>query len=287
MENKFRPYLLLAPILIYLILVFAAGIFIALLQSLGHFPIVGLTGLTLEYYREVLSDRSFLNALGFSLYTSLVSSLVAAVLGVVLAFSIHRLDQGRRLAESLYRLPVIVPHLVSVLLVYNILSRTGFLPRVLFHLGVLKDPAGFPFLLYNPNGMGIILAYLWKEIPFVALTTYTVLHRMSGRLADAARNLGASGLQTFRHVTLPLILPSVFSSFIIIFAFSFGAYEVPLLLGPTTPATLPVKAFIEYSNPLLQNRPYAMAINMIILIIALALTWLYFKAFAMVNRYEN
>lgn len=287
MESRYRPYFLLAPILIFLILVFASGILIALLQSLGHFPIAGLEGFTLNYFKAVLTDQSFLDSLGFSLYTSFLSSLISAVLGVMLAFSIYRLDRGRRLAESLYRIPIIVPHLVSVLLIYNILSRTGFLPRVLFWLGFIGDPAEFPFLLYSPSGMGIILAYLWKEIPFVALSTYTVLGRMSQRLNDAARNLGASGLQTFRHITLPLILPSVFSSFIIIFAFSFGAYEVPLLLGPTTPATLPVKAFIEYSNPMLMNRPYAMAINIVIMVIALFLTWLYFMAFARVNRYEN
>ena len=50
----------------------------------------------------------------------------------------------------------------------------------------------------------------------------------------------------------------------IIFAFSFGAYEVPFLLGPTTPNALPVKAYIEYSSPELFNRPYAMVINCIL-----------------------
>ena len=257
------------------------------MQSLGHFPIAGLEGFTLKYFKEVLTDRTFLDSLTFSLYTSLVSSLISSVMGVILAFSIFRLHRGKKTAEFLYRIPIIVPHLVSVLLVYNILSRTGFLPRVLAVLGFIENPADFPFLLYSPNGLGIIIAYLWKEIPFVALSTYTVLSRMSSRLTDAARNLGATGLQTFRHVTLPLILPSVFSSFIIIFAFSFGAYEVPLLLGPTSPATLPVKAFLEYSNPMLMNRPYAMAINIVIMVIALFLTWLYFKAFAKVNRYEK
>ena len=82
-------------------------------------------------------------------------------------------------------------------------------------------------------------------------------------------------------------MPSIFSSFVIIFAFSFGAYEVPLLLGPTQPKALPVQAFIEYSNPVLQNRPYAMVYNILITLIALILTGVYYKTFEKVYKYDR
>ncbi len=72
----------------------------------------------------------------------------------------------------------------------------------------------------------------------------------------------------FFNVIFPILMPSILSSFIIIFAFSFGAFEVPYLLGPTTPKSLPVKAYIEYSNPDLTNRPYAMVINTILIVIS-------------------
>lgn len=257
----------------------------ALLQSLGYFPVAGLYQPTLRYFREILADNSFLHSLGFSLYTALVSSALSVFLGLCLAWSIHRLGRRKETARSLFRIPVIVPHLVTVLLMYNILSGSGLLPRALFALGLLEDPAAFPALLYDRGGLGIILAYLWKEIPFVALVTGDLLGRVSDRLSAVARNLGASGWQAFRHVTLPILAPSLFSSFIIIFAFSFGAYEVPLLLGPTLPKTLPVQAYIEYSEPFLSNRPYAMAMNIIIAVITLFLTWLYFRSFQKVAQY--
>ena len=152
---------------------------------------------------------------------------------------------------------------------------------------MIKDQDQFPSVLYEPNGIGIIAAYIWKEIPFVALTTYTVLSNVSKKLSDVAYNLGANKKQVFFYVLLPLIMPSVLSSFIIIFAFSFGAYELPLLLGPTQPKALPVQAFIEYSNPVLQNRPYAMVYNMLITLIAVILTWLYYKAFEKVFKYTR
>lgn len=75
-----------------------------------------------------------------------------------------------------------------------------------------------------------------------------------------------------------MLVTSILSSFIIIFAFSFGAFEVPYLLGPTTPKSLSVKAYIEYSNPDLTNRPYAMVINTILIVISTFLIILYRKS---------
>ncbi|WP_338471720.1 ABC transporter permease subunit [Niallia sp. XMNu-256] len=289
--NNFResvkPYLLLSPMLLILIGIFVTGILMGLLQSFGYFKEVGLTEFTLKYYKEVLMDSNFLSSLKFSLYTSAVSSIIAVVLGVLLSYTILQIKGNKETVELVYRIPIAVPHIVAALLVYNIVSQTGILPRILFETGLIKDQDQFPSLLYEPNGVGIIVAYIWKEIPFVALTTYTVLSNVSKKLSDVAYNLGANKKQVFFYVLLPLIMPSVLSSFIIIFAFSFGAYELPLLLGPTQPKALPVQAFIEYSNPVLQNRPYAMVYNMLITLIAVILTWLYYKAFEKVFKYTR
>lgn len=263
------------------------GILMGLLQSFGYFKAVGLTEFTLKYYKEVLVSKGFLESLQFSLYTAFVSSVIATVLGVLFSYAILQLRGKKEVVENIYKIPIAVPHLVSALLVYNILVQSGILPRILYSIGLITDQSQFPSLLYDKSGVGIIIAYIWKEIPFVALTTYTVLNNVSDKLANVAYNLGANKRQVFFHVLLPLILPSVFSSFIIIFAFAFGAYEVPLLLGPTQPKALPVQAFIEYSNPVLQNRPYAMVINMLITAIALVLTWLYFKAFERVSKFTR
>ena len=273
--------------LLILIGIFVTGIVMGLLQSFGYFKAIGLTDFTLKYYREVLTDSNFLSSLKFSLYTSALSSIIAVVLGVLLSYSILQMKGNKETVELLYRVPIAVPHIVAALLVYNIFSQTGILPRILFETGLIKDQDQFPSLLYEPNGVGIIAAYIWKEIPFVALTTYTVLSNVSKKLSDVAYNLGANKKQVFFYVLLPLIMPSVLSSFIIIFAFTFGAYELPLLLGPTQPKALPVQAFIEYSNPVLQNRPYAMVYNMLITLIAVILTWLYFKAFEKVFKYTR
>ncbi|SDX73742.1 putative spermidine/putrescine transport system permease protein [Tepidimicrobium xylanilyticum] len=246
-----------------------------------------MEGFTLKYYKEVLKSEDFLSSLKFSFYISMVSSVLAVILGVLLAYSIVQSKSKKKIMENIYKLPITVPHIVAVLLVYNILSQSGIFPRILYSIGIIEEQTQFPSLIYDRYGIGIMITYLWKEIPFVAMVVYTVLNNISEKLSEVALNLGANKRQVFFYVILPLILPSVFSAFIIIFAFSFGAYEVPFLLGPTSPKALPIQAYVEYTNPNLVNRPYAMVINMILTFVSIVLVWLYSKAFERISKYNR
>lgn len=287
MEKKLKPYIMLMPVMVVIVGIFLVGLFMAFMQSIGYFKAIGLTEFTLKYYKEILTSQGFLSSLGFSFYISIVSSAIAVILGVLLAYSILRSKQRNGIEDMIYKLPIVVPHIVAALLVYNILSQSGVLPRLLHSIGIIEEQSQFPSLLYDKNGIGIIIAYLWKEIPFVAMVVYTILSNINDKLSAVAHNLGANNRQVFFHILLRLIMPSVFSSFIIIFAFSFGAYEIPFLLGPTTPKALPVKAYIEYTNPNLDNRPYAMVINMILTFVSLILVWLYNKSFELISKYNR
>lgn len=278
---------MILPVMLVIVGIFAVGLIMGFMQSLGYFKAIGMESITLQYYKEFLKSEDFLSSLKFSFYISMVSSILAIVFGVLLAYSIVQNRNNKGIIESMYKLPITVPHIVAVLLVYNILSQSGILPRVLYSMGMIKESTQFPSLIYDKKGIGIIITYSWKEIPFVAMVVYTVLNNISERLSDVALNLGANRRQVFLYIILPLIMPSIFSAFIIIFAFSFGAYEVPFLLGPTSPKALPVKAYVEYTNPNLANRPYAMVINMILTFISIALVWLYSKAFERISKYDR
>lgn len=109
--------------------------------------------------------------------------------------------------------------------------------------------------------MGVILAYLWKEIPFIIYFVIALMANINGNLGEAAVNLGAGRIQSFCRVTLPLCAHTILSGFLIIFVFALGAYELPVLLGATAPKALPVLAYIQYTHPDLRNRPYAMAVK--------------------------
>lgn len=267
--------------------IFMSGLCIGLCQSLGYFPAIGLEEFTLKYYKEVFMSKGFISSLMFSVYTSLVSSVIAVISGIILAYAILNSRYKEKIEGIVFKLPVIVPHTVAAILVYNLLSQSGILPRLFFHLGLISSQSQFPSLVFDNKGVGIILSYLWKEIPFIAMVVYGVLSNISGQLSEVALNLGANRRQVFRYILLPLIMPIAASAFIIVFAFSFGAFEVPYLLGPTNPKALPVKAYIEYTNPNLTNRPYAMVINMILTFFSIIMVWLYQKSFQAISKFNR
>lgn len=287
MYNKLKPYIMLTPVLAIISSVFISGLVMGFLQSLGHFSVIGMRQFTFKYYKEVFMDKGFIESLKFSLYISLVSSVTAVMAGVLLAYSILGNKHKKGIEQILYKLPVIVPHSVAALLSYNMLAQSGVASRILYHMGIINTQTDFPSLVFDKNGAGILFAYLWKEIPFIAMVVYGVWSNVNDKLSEAALNLGANKRQVFWHVLLPLVMPTIASTFIIIFAFSFGAFEIPYLLGPTAPKTLPVKAYIEYTNPDLTHRPYTMAINMILTFISLILLWLYNKAFQLISKYNH
>ncbi|EKO1911049.1 ABC transporter permease subunit [Clostridium botulinum] len=278
MKEKMKPYILLSPVIIIIVSILGVGIINCLSQSLGYFPTVGLNEITLKYYKEVLISKEFIESLKFSLFTCTISSLIAEFIGVILAYIIFMHKKRSKILDVIYKMPIIIPHTVAVLLIINMLSQNGILARILYNLGLISSRNVFPALIMDRLGIGIIITYVWKEIPFIILVIYAVLTNIDEKMWHLSRTLGASRTQTFFNVIFPILMPSILSSFIIIFAFSFGAFEVPYLLGPTIPKSLPVKAYIEYSNPDLTNRPYSMVINTILIVISTFLIVLYKKS---------
>ena len=101
------------------------------------------------------------------------------------------------------------------------------------------------------------------------------LARGVGDYEDLARTLGAGRWKRFWHVILPLITPAIVSTSVIVFAFGFGAFEVPFLLGQPFPAALPVLAYKNFADVDLNARSEAMAIAMVIAVITAVAVFVY------------
>ena len=274
MKKRLHIFLLLLPFLSVTALVLVS-VWNVLVQSLGYIPAFGLTELTFQYYLQVLSDESFLSAVWVSLRIALWSAVLATVLGVLVSASLIRC--GRHRGGLLYavRLPILVPHAVVAVFVVQLLGQTGLLARFAYAFGWIEDYAQFPQLLYTPSYFGTILAYLWKEIPFVAYFVLAFMGSISHTLGEAAENLGASPVRSFFEVTLPLSIPVTARAFLIIFIFAFGGYELPLLLGSTLPKALSVQTYLAYTSPDLLQRPLAMAMNGVMLLLSLLMAGLF------------
>lgn len=273
-RNKAVPWLLLAPFVLVTAIVLVSIINI-LMQSLGYVPAFGLREISLKYYAEILAKPEVRESLMVSIRISVLSSIGAAAIGTLLCAAIVRSRSNKGLPLYMVRLPILIPHTVVAVFTVALLSQTGLLARLCYAMGLIGDYTEFPMLLYGPGYAGVILAYLWKEIPFIAYFTLALMSSISDTLGEAAENLGASPLRSFCDVTLPMSMPAILRSFVIVLVFSFGGYELPLLLGSTLPKAFPVYTYIEYTKPDLLNRPYAMAMNGITLILSAVIVVIY------------
>jgi putative spermidine/putrescine transport system permease protein len=130
-------------------------------------------------------------------------------------------------------------------------------------------------MVHDDWGIAIILVYMWKQVPFIGLIALAVLQSIGADYEQLARSLGATPRQTLRHVLVPLVGPALVPASIIIFAFTFGSFEVPFLLGKTFPSMLSVFAYRLYVDVDLAARPQAMATSIFIALCVLSLVYLY------------
>lgn len=281
--SKIKPYLLIAPAALLLLFIMGVGICTCILQSLGYFPLIGLDNITFDYYKEILSNQQFTNSLMLSLKTSIISSTIATIIGILLAYLMTK-SRFSKLRYFLLNLPIIVPHIIVVMLAFAVFSKTGIISRMLYNLNLINDSREFVSLVNDKAGIGIIIVYIYKGMPFIAITVYNILKSLDVKLEDVALNLGANKFQVLKLVIMPQIMPTILSSFIVIFAFSFGSFEVPYLIGATNPKALPVNAYINYINTDLAQRPLSMAMNSILTGISFILLILYNLIFTKLKK---
>ena len=269
--ERLRIWLLLTPALLVIIVLFLGGLVSGFARSLNYFPLIGLNDPNFDAYRSIFSDDTFVRSFVLTFYIAFVSTLIASVLAVASALLLRPKFKGKRVVHFLYSLNLTIPHLVGAIGVLYLFSQSGLVSRIGTATGVTDTPADFPAMVADPWAIGIIIQYVWKEVSFIGVIVLAILLSVGEDYESVARSLGASRWQAFRHVTLPLVMPGVVSASIIVFAFTFGAFEIPFLLGRTSPAALPVLAFRSYTNVDLAARPEAMAMAMVITFLSMLL----------------
>ena len=266
---------MLGPAVAVLVALFAGGLALGLTQSVGYFPAIGLEDPSFAAYREVLSQPGFLRSLGLTIFVSVLTTALSVVLGFASALALRRRFRGKRFAAFVYQLPLTMPYLVVAVGMMMLVSQSGLLSRLLYSVGAIGGTSEFPVLVHDDWGVAIILVYMWKQVPFIGLIALAVLQSIGADYEQLARSLGASPFQTLRHVLVPLVAPGLIPASIIIFAFTFGSFEVPFLLGKSFPSMLSVFAYRLYIDVELAVRPQAMATSIFIAVCVLFLVYLY------------
>jgi len=275
MSERTTIVLLLAPALAVICVLFLGGLAIGLLRSFNFMPVIGLTEPNLDAYVSLFTSREFYLSFALTFHIAFTSTAISAAIAVAAALMLRRSFVGRGAINFLFQLNLTVPHLVGAIGILYLFSQSGSFARLAHEFGLIARPSEFPALVFDPYAIGIILQYVWKEVPFIGVIVLAQMQALGQDYESVARSLGASKWQSFRHVLLPLIFPGVLSASVIVFAFTFGAYEIPALLGQNYPAALPVLAYRLHTDVDLAARPEAMALAIVIALLAGVMIWAY------------
>jgi len=269
------PWIKLAPAILVISLLFGASILFGLAQSFGLMTGTEQETISFEAYRNVFSGqgpagREFWSSLGFSLWVATASTLLSAIGALTIAIWLSN-NKGKSQQTDTLALNwnLAFPHLVWAIALLLFYSQSGLLARFTASLGLIQTPADFPILVKDRSGIGIILDYVTKEIPFLTLIVLAVLRSQAENLDIVAENLGASRWQRLWYITIPQVLPSLMAGSLIVFGFVFSAYEVPAILGVRYPRMLPVLALDFFLNPDLNSRAEGMVISFVITLIVM------------------
>ena len=188
---------------------------------------------TLSAWHDFLHSSIYLRLFWKSVKMSLLVSAIIVVLAYPLAYYLALSGTKRKYVLLLLLIaPFLTSYLLRVLAWKVILGDHGVINSFLFWTGLRDPDHPISQLLYSRFAVMLVLGYIW--LPFVALPIFVSLETLDRRLLEAASDLGASRLQAFRKVTLPLSLPGVFAAFLFVFIPTLGEFVTPSLVGGTS-----------------------------------------------------
>ncbi|HXU93687.1 MAG TPA: ABC transporter permease [Gallionella sp.] len=203
-------------------------------------------GFTWHWYQVLFEDEDMLIAAGNSLFVALTASLAATVLGTMAGIAMQR-----------YKIRTLTLMVLAPVAMPEILLGVSLL---LFFIQVLNLTLGL---------LSIVLAHITFSIGFVAVIVQARLAALDESLFEAARDLGASPWQTFRHVTFPLIRPAVIAGGLMAFTLSIDDFVVTFLTAGVGVQTLPLRI---YSMIKIAVTPEVNAVSTLLMMLTLTLT---------------
>lgn len=208
--------------LILLFLILPVLVIVPLSFNEGSFLVYPLTGLSLQWYRELFTSPEWSLALKNSLIVAPGATILAMIFGTLAAIGLTRANfRGKAILMSVLISPMVVP-----VVIVGVSSYLFFAP-----------------LGWTNSYLLLICVHAALGVPFVVITVSATLQGFNYNLVRAAASLGADSLTTFKRVTLPLISSGVTSGALFAFATSFDEVVVTLFLAGPQQTTLPRQMF--------------------------------------------
>ena len=268
---KMKPIVKLIPALLLILTVSGLGLAKTLFGSFGLWSDAGTSHASLASYQQV--SNSALSALLLSITLGTISTLLAALLGLAIAYEIHMAYRFSPILALVTGLIVVTPHLVTAVSFNFLLGDAGLLARF-FHSFI----PSWPQFVAGPLWLSVIFDFAWKESAFIALVLLASVPVEMRDMKFTARMLGTKPFQMATRVLLPSVKYPLIISSALAFIYSIGSYEVTWILGRTYPEPLANMTFRLFSDSNLTQRPaaYASAVLSIILIAIIGVTVTFF-----------
>jgi spermidine/putrescine transport system permease protein len=224
---------------------------------------------SLSNYRDLLSHDVYRQTLFRSAWIAARVMLFSLLLGYPVAYLLSFHAGGRKnVLYELVIIPLWVSYLVRAYAWKTILGTDGVLNTSLQYLHLTSHP--LQFLLYSPFAVVLTLTHIYT--PFTFLPIYAAMEHIPRNLIEASHDLGASRLQTFLRVVLPLSIPGVIAGATFAFVLSFGDFLAPLLLGG--PSGIMISNIVVSLFGAAYNWPLGAAISFCMLALVVLLLWI-------------
>ncbi|CCH54128.1 ABC transporter, permease protein [Fibrisoma limi BUZ 3] len=249
-----------------------AGLFNAFLYSVG---LVGplSVGFTPRYWQQLPGETSLLTSLGFSLYVAVVSVGLAVILALVLVLRYQTTLRHWPFPTLLY-VPLLFPSLVMAFYLFQLLGGSGWLARMAYQLHLIQSPAGFPELIQDGAGLGILLAQVGLAFPFFTLLFQSLYaDARLDELRNLTRTLGASSWQFNRRVAAPILLRRAAPTLVLYGVAVLGAYDIPLLLGRNYPQMLSLYITTKLQRFDLTELPMGYLVGFLVTLVLMAVIY--------------
>lgn len=261
MKNKTRKYLFifLIPFIIWIICFEILPFMTVIISSFKNAD----GGFSLFQYKTALTNKFYTQGIMNSIKISFYSSLVGIIVAIVCSYSISRLPSKVR--DKVLILSNMTSNFAGVPLAFAfmiLLGNNGVMT-------ILGNKLGIDFLskfnLYSP--MGLVIVYIYFQIPLGILLMYPAYDGIKSEWEEAAKLLGASKLNFWRFIVIPVILPSVLGTFSILFANAIGAYATVLALTSGNLNMLSIRIGSLISGDMFLNPELASALAVILAVV--------------------
>jgi ABC-type spermidine/putrescine transport system permease subunit I len=251
----------LAVILVFFVAPLAMSAVVAFRRKDGE--------LTLEHFAK--SFDLYTTDLLFTLAIVLASTILIGLVAIVIAGYLTLGENPRTVAilRWLYRWPLFIPFVVAGQVMRTFLAKNGMLNHVLIGTGLI-EPLSAQSLL---DWRGIVVAFVWKQAPFVTLLLAGAMASIETQHIEAARNLGARRLRVLIDIILPQVRGTLLVGLVLSFVTMLSVLSVPLMINPNSPTMMAVD--VAYRINTFGDYAVANALCLLSLILAAGGAWFY------------